>query len=627
MEMRKLLAVLLLISAVLTNACSILPDEISDGGESGADSEQGTATVLSAYASMSPEEICLSLTLEQKAAQMMEPTIYHVNPREMKATNYGSILSRVDAFPMPSAEEWKTTVDGYQKYALQAEAPIPYIYGNDSVHGVNFASGSVIFPHNINVGAANDRELTEEYGKLVGSDIVHTGMLLNFSPCVATANDPRWGRTYESYSSDSSIVTGMATAYAKGLMSEGVVVCAKHFFGDGMTAFGTGEDSATMLLDRGDARLSEEQIQEQLSIYQALIDEGVQVIMLSHSSLNGTKMHENEKYISILKNDMGFKGIVLSDWDSIMNCSGSTYEENIILGVNAGIDMLMTDTDHGEAMGYIIKGVKDGRISEDRINDAVTRIIRVKKEAGLFEDPYIENLNPSYEYGSQRSHEVARQLAAESFVPLKAGSNMYIKPGMKVFVTGPAADDVGALCGGWTNWWQGLSDNDAQDMGVPEKHFRSEGPSILEALNASAAEGGYEIVTDTSRINECDVVLLCIGEIPYAEWYGDSKDLSLTGNLGLTKNASAIKFAEESGKPTVTLIAAGRNVLIGDYIDKWDSCIMLYLPGTEGGNAVVDVLTQKTGLTGTLPMPYYSSVDQIGTDKCWHDTGWNALKN
>ena len=161
-------------------------------------------------------------------------------PLEMKATDYGSILSRVDNYPMPTAEEWKKTVTEYQSFALQNEAPIPFIYGNDSVHGVNFASGCVMFPQNINIGAAHDAALTEEYGKLAGSDVVHTRMILNFSPCVATANDPRWGRTYESYSSDSKIVKELAVAYTKGLMSEGVIACPKHFFGDGMTAYGTG---------------------------------------------------------------------------------------------------------------------------------------------------------------------------------------------------------------------------------------------------------------------------------------------------------------------------------------------------------------------------------------------------
>lgn len=605
--MKRLIAGILILSVIAASACS----DVNNG------SQESNNNAASQYASMTPEEICASLTLEQKAAQMIQPVLEKTHPTEMKTNDYGSVIARIDNWPMPGVNAWRETVKSYQDYALQSSAKIPYIYGNDSVHGVNFASGCVIFPHNINVGAANDPALTEEYGKLVGSDIVQTRMILNFAPCVATANDPRWGRTYESYSSDSKIVTDLAVAYTKGLLSQGVIVCPKHFFGDGLTAYGTGESTP---LDRGDAKISEDQIKEQISIYQALIDEGVQVIMLSHSALNGTKMHENEKYISMLKNDMGFKGIVLSDWDAVMHCSGASYRENVILGVNAGIDMLMTDTDHADAMKFIINGVKDGKISEERINDAVTRIIRVKKEAGLFEDPYLEKVNPEFEFGSTKSHEVARKLAAESFVALKTGKKMYIEPGMKVFVTGPAADDTGVLCGGWTYFWQGVSDKEY--FGSTDTHV-TQGNSIVDALK----EAGVEVVTDKSQIGSCDMVLLCIGEKPYAEWEGDTDNLSLTDTMGLPGNADAIKFAAESGLPTVTLIVAGRNVMISDYIDKWDSCIMLYLPGSEGGNAVADVLTKKAELKGTLPMPYYSSVDQIGTGKCWKEVGWNAFKD
>lgn len=620
MKTKKVLACLLLVSLASTTACS-----------SGKPAAESNTAVLNTedlnYAEMTPEEICATLTLEQKAAQMMQPTINNALPSDMVDTDYGSVLGRIDDWPMPTAEEWKDIVNDYQQYAMESDAQIPFIYGNDSVHGVNFASGCVIFPHNINVGAANDITLTEKYGKVVGSDIAHTGMLLNFAPCVATANDPRWGRTYESYSSDSKRVIDMSTAYTKGLLSEGIIVCPKHFFGDGMTSYNTGEDPLIMLLDRGNAELTEAQIQEQLRIYQALIDEGVQVIMLSHSSLNGTKMHENAKYITYLKEDMGFKGIVLTDWDSIMNCSGSSYKENIILGVNAGIDMFMTSTEHEAALQYIIDGVNEGKISEDRINDAVTRIIRVKKEAGLFDDPYLEDLEPSYSFGSKQSHSVARELAAESYVPLKVGKNMYIEPGMRVFVTGPAADDVGVLCGGWTYWWQGVSDADMHSFyGIEEKHW-AEGNSILEALQEAAKENGFEVVTDSSQINTCDMVILCIGETPYAEWYGDTADLSITGSLGLSGNKEAISQAQDSGLPTLALIVAGRNVIIDEYIGQWDSCLMLYLPGTEGGNAVADVLTKKADLEGTLPMPYYSSVSQIGTGKCWHDVGWNAFQD
>ena len=615
MKYRKIAATLLTLPFIAATACSGTETPSSVITDPSAILESATD-----YSSMTPEEICASLTLEQKAAQMMEPTFYHVDPSEMATIDYGSILSKPEQWPMPTAEEWFELVNSYQTYAMQSDAGIPYIYGNDSLHGVNFASGCTNFPHNINIGAAHDVELTEEYGQLVGSDITYTGMLLNYSPCVAAAQDPRWGRTYESYSSDNTIVTELSVAYTRGLLAQDILVCPKHFFGDGYTLFGTGEDPQTMLIDRGDARMTQDQIDDQLAVYQALIDEGVQFIMLSHSSLNGIKMHENAEYIAILKNEMGFEGVVISDWDSIMNCSGDTYKDNIILGVNAGIDMFMTDYQHAEAMQYIIDGVNEGLISEERIDDAVTRIIRVKKEAGYFEDPFLENLSPSYEFNSDRSHEVARQLAAESFVALKAGDHMTIEPGMRVFVTGPAADDMGVLCGGWTYFWQGATDDD-----IGGEHF-ADGNTILDALYIAADEIGFEVVTDEDEIDTCDMVVLCVGEVPYAEWYGDTEDLSITGSHGLWNNSDAIELAEESGLPTLTLIAAGRNVIIDEYIDQWDSCIMLYLPGSEGGNAVADILTGEVELTGTLPMPYYSSVDQIGTDECWHDIGWNALQ-
>ena len=576
--------------------------------------------VLDKYKGMSAEEIVASLTLEQKAAQMVQGAFYNVSFNDMKEHDYGSVLSKYEDLPNPTAKEWRETVSGYQSSAVSSEAGIPYIYGQDSVHGVNFAYGSVIFPHNINIGAANDPDLTREYGALVGSDIVHTGMILNFSPCVDAAQDPRWGRTYECFSDDNEIIKTLSTAYAEGLLSEGIVVCAKHFLGGGYTKYGTGEysDNTKRIIDRGDAEMSQAQIDAQLSVYESLVDAGVQSIMVSHSSLMGKKMHENKEYISYLKNDLGFEGFVLSDWDSIENCSGADLKENVIICVNAGLDMLMEADHYEECRTYIVEAVNEGSISEDRINDAVTRIIKVKKNAGLFEDPYIEDFNPKYEFGCDRSHQVARELAAKSFVPLKIGNHMTIDKGMKVYVTGPAATDTGVMCGGWTYFWLGSTDSEAGKRMLPDDH------SVLEALEAVSAEKGFEIITDPKKIDECDMVLLLIGEKPYAEWLGDTKDLSIVGDMALTGNKNAIEEAKASGKPTTTLIMAGRNVIVNDYIDNWDSCIMCYLPGSEGGNAVADVLTKAVDPAGTLPMPYYSSVDQIGTDECWHEAGWSA---
>ena len=618
MKKTRLISVLLATSLFLISCANS-----SQSGSAQTDSLEKTDTdILSKYEGMTAEEIVNTLTLDQKASQMVEGAFYNVSFDAMAEYDYGSVLSKFDELPNPTAEEWYELVCDYQSSALSSEASIPYIYGQDSVHGVNFAYGSVIFPQNINMGAANDPELMKEYGALVGSDIVHTGMLLNFSPCVDAAQDPRWGRTYECFSNDNELIKSLSVAYAEGLLSEGVVVCAKHFFGGGYTQYGTGEisDGTERLIDRGDTQMSQEEIDAQLSVYESLVKAGVQVIMVSHSSLLGTKMHENAEYLNYLKNDLGFEGFILSDWDSIEKCSGSNLKENVILCINAGIDMLMEADNYEVCRNYIVEAVNEGSISEERINDAVTRIIKVKKDAGLFEDPYMENFSPSYEFGSERSHEVARELAAKSFVPLKAGNHMTIEPGMKVYVTGPASDDTGVMCGGWTYFWQGSTDVACNERVLPND------PSVLDALMTAADKIGFEVITDPSRIDECDMVILCIGEHPYAEWEGDTADLSIVGDMALYGNKSAIEQAAASGKPTLTLIFAGRNVIIDDYLDSWDSCIMCYLPGSEGGNAVADVLTGRVPLTGTLPMPYYSSVDQIGTGQCWHEAGWNALQ-
>lgn len=381
--------------------------------------------------------------------------------------------------------------------------------------------------------------------------------------------------------------------------------------------------------------MTEEEIQKNLEVYKVLVDAGVPTIMLSHSSLNGVKMHENAAMIQRLRDELGFKGVILSDWDSIHNCSGADFKENLIICINAGVDMLMEAEQFEEARDLIVEAVSEGSISMERIDEAVTRIIQMKMDCGLFEDPFLDNIVPSYDWNSEHAHSVARKMAAESMVPLVLPEDgpITLTEGMKVFVMGPAANDTGALCGGWTYLWQGQSD------AAYGSHFCKEGPSILEALQASAAEIGFEIVTDEEEMENSDVILLCVGEIPYAEWYGDSEDMSITGKLALPGNEDAIRkiaeykagFSEKKKSqaiPVITLIVAGRNVLISDYVQDWNEVIMCYLPGSEGGNAVSDILTGKAEFYGRLPMPYYSSVDQIGseTGEVWLPLGFSAAE-
>ena len=263
------------------------------------------------YASMTTEEIVAALSLEQKADQMVQPAIYNVTEDDMRTHDYGSILSTMGCIDAPS---WRKTVDGFQKAALESEAGIPYIYGQDDVHGVNYCLNAVYFPHNIGQGAANDEELAYKVGLITADEAKLCHMMWNFSPCVAQSVDPRWGRTYESYGADLDTITKLSTAYTKGLIDGGLVACTKHFFADGNVLYGTGEQgNIKMLIDRGDAQLTDEEIDELLKVYQAQIDSGVQTIMISHSSLNGVKMHENKEYIMKLKDEMGFEGFIVSD--------------------------------------------------------------------------------------------------------------------------------------------------------------------------------------------------------------------------------------------------------------------------------------------------------------------------
>ncbi len=563
------------------------------------------------YASMSPEEIVASLSLEQKAAQMVMPAVYHVSPEKMKAHDYGSILSTPGSL---DAASWRRVVDKYQHAALLSDAGIPFIYGQDDVHGVNYCLNAVYFPHNIGQGAANDEELAYQVGLITADEAKLCHMLWNYSPCIAQSADPRWGRTYESYGSDLETITKLSTAYTKGLIDGGLVVCAKHFLADGNVAYNTGEKGDTeMLIDRGDARLTDDEIKELLSVYQAQIDAGVQTIMISHSSLNGVKMHENREYIMKLKNEMGFEGFIVSDWESVQHISGSSYREQIITSIHAGIDMLMEVERFDEAKQIIVDAVKSGEIREERVDDAVTRIIRVKKEEGLFEDPFLEKAEAKQqETGSLEYRKIAEKLVEESLVLLKNDSDVLpLKEGTKVYITGPAADDASVQCGGWTIEWNGSSQRDIAGV-----------TTIQDAFERYAEKYGIEIITDKKKAQNADVVLLCVGEQAYAEWNGDTADLELCGALGLPDNRKAVEEARKLGKPTVACIIAGRHVIMNsEDFDAWDSVVMCYLPGSEG-KGITDVLCGCADFVGKLPSPWYGSIDQIGTDQSFLERGY-----
>jgi beta-glucosidase len=566
------------------------------------------------YNDMPVEEILSTLTIQQKAEQMVQAAAYSVQGTfGMKKTNYGSLLYGGDS--RNTASGWKKSIIAFQRGAIDSESGIPFVYGNDSVHGVNTVEGAVIFPHNIGIGAANDLDLTYQMGTAVADESKLSGMLWTFSPCVAAAQDPRWGRTYESYSSETTIIKPLSQAFAAGLIDNGIITCAKHFVGDGNVAFGTGEGN--YLIDRGDATLSEAELEDLLSVYKELIDNDTRTVMITHGSVNGVKTH-GDKYLinDLLKEKLGFTGFVVSDWESIHNIPGDTLEQQVITAVNAGIDMLMEPTVYEDCVEIIVDAAASGAITMERIDDAVGRIITVKKEAGIFQDPMMEELNTKQtQVGSDEYRDIARQLVEKSLVLLKNdGELLPLKSGTKIYISGPAANDTGVQCGGWTLSWQG-----ARDKG--ENRLVPEAKTILDGFNLLANEYSLTIITDPAKASEADVNVLCLGEMPYAEWEGDSADISITGSVALPENMAAIEESKELGIPTITLLVAGRHVIYDEYESDWDAVVMCYLPGSEA-DGVANVLTGKSNFSGKLPMPYYASTDDILTANTKFDVGY-----
>ena len=564
------------------------------------------------FTGLTAQQITDKLSLKEKVRQMLQSGYDQISARKLKKWDIGSVFGSGDGV-YSTQEEWRKIISDYQTQALASKTGLPIIYGLDDIHGIGYCSGAVIFPHNIGLGAANDPHLMYDIGSAVADEAKLIGALWNFSPCIAVSTDPRWGRTYESYSSDPEIVEELGRSYTRGMVENGLVACAKHFFADGSETWGTGEDGN--LIDRGDAELTDEQIQVLLDVYKAQIGAGVQTIMLSHGSVNGVKMHGNAEYIRVLREDLGFDGMIVSDYESIQNIEGDTFKDQLIRAINAGVDMLMEPNNYEEVYKLVLQAVKEGSISEERIDDAVRRIIQTKIDAGIMDDPMQESVQTEQtEVGSSEYRELAERAVEESQVLLKnEDSILPLKKGMKVYVTGPAADNDTAQCGGWTREW---TDVQGSITGAT---------TILKGLEEVGKERGITILTDPDDASDADATLLFVGETTYAEWFGDSEDIELTGTFGLDGNEEAIEKAERLrdryGIPTIACMVAGRQVIMDEYYDDWDAAVMCYLPGTEG-QGVANVLMGKAAFQGKLPMPWYESTDQIGTEDCMFPVGY-----
>ncbi|MEU8673203.1 glycoside hydrolase family 3 N-terminal domain-containing protein [Streptomyces sp. NPDC048560] len=551
----------------------------------------------------------------EKAGQMTQAERNALKSQGDIATyDLGSLLSGGGSVPTPNtAAAWAKMVDAYQLRAQATRFQIPLIYGVDAVHGHNNVIGSTIMPHNIGIGAGRDPKLAEKTGAVTASEVRATGIPWDFAPCVCVTRDERWGRSYEAYGEDPALVEAMETVI-KGMQgnpsgkdldrNDKVLASAKHFVGDGGTEFGSSTTGA-YTIDQGITKVTREELEAvHLAPFAEAVDRGVGTVMPSYSSLDiigddagPVKMHAHAEMIKgVLKDRMGFKGFVISDWQAIDQIPGD-YASDVRTSVNAGLDMIMVPTAYQDFSRTLQDEVAAGRISEARIDDAVSRILTQKFRLGLFEKPYSDPANLD-KVGSAGHRAVAREAAAKSQVLLKnEGAVLPVKPTQKVYVAGSNADDLGNQAGGWTVSWQGASGRITTGTTILEgmRKASADPASVAYSKDASAPTDGY------------DVGVVVVGETPYAEGIGDvgnGHDLELTAadRAAVDTVCAAMKCA--------VLVVSGRPQLIGDRLGAIDALVASWLPGTEG-DGVADVLYGKRPFTGQLPVTWPKSEAQV----------------
>ena len=543
-------------------------------------------------------ELIESMTLDEKVGQMTQIDQRFLDTiTDLSTYSIGSLLSGGGSHPkVNEPQAWLDMYNKYQEEALKNRLGIPLIYGIDAVHGHNNVYGATIFPQNIGLGATNNSELVYKISEATSIEVAATGIDWTFSPCLSSPEDYRWGRTYEGFSSDPVLVEKLGKAavegYQNALTNSGkkVVACAKHFIGDGNTEFGTG---MRRLVDRGNTILSTNELKEKLlPKYQAAIDADVQTIMASYSSWNGVKCHASKELLTeILKIEMGFEGFVISDWQGIDEIPGN-YKSDIITSINAGIDMVMVSgkgQPYKKFMRLLKENVEEGSIPMERINDAVSRILKVKLRNGLFSNPIVQNDNLQV-IGSDDHRNIARQAVRESVVVLKNENLIPIsKESKSIVVAGRGADNLGMQCGGWTINWQGGQG----DITI--------GTTILDGIKESVSTETKVIHskdgTDLGNVSG-DLAIVVIGEDPYTEFFGDKDNLDL-----IEEDIQTINNLKNKGYKVLVLLISGRPMNIADHIDSWDGFAAIWLPGTEG-DGVSDILFGDFESTGKLSYPW-----------------------
>ncbi|MDZ4110679.1 MAG: glycoside hydrolase family 3 protein, partial [Brevundimonas sp.] len=522
-----------------------------------------------------------------------QPDVRYITPEQVTHYYIGSVLNGGGAWPdmnkRASVADWAALADRFADAALATDlpTPIPLLWGTDAVHGHNNVSGATIFPHNIGLGGANDPALIERIGRATARQVRATGITWAFAPTLAVGDNRRWGRTYESWSSDPALVRRYGEAMVRGLQGgltgdADVLATAKHYLGDGGTSNG---------VDQGQARMTRDDLLGRHGAgYLGALDAGVQTVMISYSSWYDTaadqdhgKMHGNRDLIAgVLKGELGFDGLVVSDWNGIEQVPGCA-KDRCTQAVNAGIDVFMVPEDWRAFIANTVADVRAGRIPEARIDDAVTRILRVKMRSGLFDRPADASVLTG-RADALDARALAREAVRKSVVLLKNDDAVLpLRPGRRVLVVGASADSLSNQTGGWSLTWQG-TENDNADFAAGQTLLTA----LREALGADSVV--YSVDGSGVDVSRFDAVVAVLGETPYAEYNGDVRfPVPVQHSLQHPADLAALQAVSGRGVPVVTVLYSGRPAYANDLINLSDAFVAAFLPGTEGAG-LADVL-------------------------------------
>ena len=555
------------------------------------------------------ETILSGMTLEQKVAQTIQPEIRDISVEDMRRYGFGSFLNGGGAFPNNNkhakAEDWITLAEDMYQASIDDSldgSTIPTMWGTDAVHGHNNVIGATLFPHNIGLGAAHNPTLIKKIAQATAQEVLATGIDWVFAPTVAVVRDDRWGRTYEGYSEDPEIVRDYAAAIVEGLQGDvgvdfmdqqHVISTTKHFLGDGGTENGD---------DQGNNLASEQDLFDiHAQGYVGGLSAGTQTVMASFNSWHGIKNHGNKYLLTdVLKNQMGFDGLVVGDWNGHGQIKGCT-NENCPQAMNAGLDIYMVPTDAWKPlMNNLIAQVKSGVIAQSRLDDAVRRILRVKVRAGLFDKPspaHRQLAGNNEIIGSQAHREIARQAVRESLVLLKNKQHLLpLDPTQHFLIAGDGADNIGKQSGGWSITWQGTGNVNAD---FPD------GSSIYDGIKQQVeqAGGSTELSISGEYRQKPDVAIVVFGEDPYAEGNGDIDNLEY--QRGNKKDLALLRQLKADGIKVVSIFISGRPMWVNPELNASDAFIAAWLPGTEG-SAIADVI-----LNAAEQKPNYDFVGKL----------------